>query len=92
MLNILHVFKGIGGNLGLTAMLSVLSVTIFFYVAARLPRILWRMPLVSFVIAAIVGYSWVASYFFSPATATVTATQNISSWKTEIMTVEAGRP
>ena len=85
MLNILRVFRGIGGNLGLTAMLSVLSVTVFFYTAPRLSRLLWRMPLVSFVIAAIVGYSWVASYFYSPVTQS-------SSWKTEIMTVEGVNP
>jgi hypothetical protein len=86
MLNILRVFKGIGGNLGLTALLSVLSVTVIFYVAARLPRLLWRIPLVSFVIAAIVGYSCVASYFFSPTP------QTSSSWKTEILTVQGGNP
>ena len=86
MLNILRVFKGIGGNLGLTAMLSVLSVTVLFYVAARLPRFLWRMPLLSFVIAAIIGYSWVASYFFSPAS------QSSSGWKTEIMTLQGANP
>ncbi len=86
MLNILRVFKGIGGNLGLTALLSVLSVTVFLYVAARLSRFLWRMPLVSFVIAAIIGYSWVASYFLSPAP------QYSSSWKTEIMIVQGINP
>jgi hypothetical protein len=86
MLNILRAFKGIGGNLGLTAMLSVLGVTLFFYTAARLPRILWRIPLVSFVIAAIVGYAWVASYFYSPAP------HSSSSWKTEIMTVQGDHP
>ena len=86
MLNILRVFKGIGGNLGLTAMLSILSVTLFFYAAARLPRFLSRMPLLSFVIAAVVGYFWVASYFLSPGL------QSGSSWKTEIMTVQGVNP
>jgi hypothetical protein len=86
MLNVLCVFKGIGGNLGLTAMLSVLTVTAFFYAVAPLSRFLWRMPLVSFMIAAIVGYSWVASYFLSPVP------QSSSSWKTQIMTVEGANP
>ena len=87
MLNVLRVFKGVGGNLGLTAMLSILSVTVFIYAAARLPRFLGRMPLVSFVIAAIIGYSWVATYFLSPA-----ASHSASGWKTEIMTVQGVNP
>jgi hypothetical protein len=44
------------------------------------------MPLISFVIAAIVGYSCVASYFLSPAR------QSSSGWKTEIMTVQGDHP
>ena len=86
MLYVLPIFAGIGGNLGLTATLSVLSVTVFFLPAAFLVRFLWAKPLALSVIAGIVIGSFAASYFYSAAI------QSGSAWKTEIVDMEGRLP
>jgi hypothetical protein len=79
MLYVLAVFSGIGGSLGLTAMLSVLCVTVFLLPAACRVQFLWRKPLAFSVIAGIVVGSCAASYFY-PA-----VVQSAGAWKTEIV-------
>lgn len=66
MLYVIHVFNGIGGNLGLTAMLSVLCVTIFYNAIACLPAGTFRKAFV--VVLAMALGSLAGSYMYSIST------------------------
>lgn len=85
MLYIIQIFNGIGGNLGLAAMLAVLCVTAFFYTATYLGGFLLRKPAFVFLVAGLVGGPWSTSHFHS------VATPSSGGWKTEIVMTEGER-